>query len=79
MMSVRNKYTLKSYLRSNIHKMQCDVWLRKCQGKEEEVAWKAGVRDEAKKVPLSEIREGLESYAKTWTLVSGHREASGDV
>ena len=59
-----HKDTLNNYLRNNICKMQCVVWLRKCQRVEEEVAWKARVRDEAKKVPSSQIKDGLVCYAK---------------
>lgn len=59
-----HKDTLKNYLRNNVCKMQCDVWFKKCQRDGEEVALKAGVRDEAKKVPLSQIKKGLVCYAK---------------
>lgn len=60
--------------------MKCDVWLRKChsQGKEEEVAWEAEVRDEAKGSEAKSER-ALNAALKKWILVSRHWETSGDI
>ena len=74
-----HKDTLNNYLRNNICKMQCDVWLRKCQRIGEEVVWKARVRDEAKKYLQARSRTALCAMPKGWTLVSRHWEASGEV